>query len=157
MYLGKKKCKMLKEIRQKIADENDIAYVTSECKHKGDCLGTCPKCEAELRYLEEQLELKRKAGQAVAVAAICATMVVPLTACSLDSKQLGGAVAVGKPTIEEIKEDKNERDEKEDKEEIEEIEEIELSGDVEYISPDEENEKESEDFELSGDVEYIPP
>ena len=28
--LGKAKCKILKEIRQKIADENDIPYVTRE-------------------------------------------------------------------------------------------------------------------------------
>ena len=51
---GKNKCKILKEIRKQIAAENDISYVTSECKHKGDCLGTCPKCEAEVRYLEQQ-------------------------------------------------------------------------------------------------------
>ena len=48
---GKNKCKILKEIRQKIADENDIPYVTRECTYRGDCKGTCPKCEAELLYL----------------------------------------------------------------------------------------------------------
>ena len=34
---GKSKCKILKDIRRKIAEENDIAYVTSECKYQGDC------------------------------------------------------------------------------------------------------------------------
>ena len=46
--LGKKKCRILKEIRQKIADENDIPYVTHECKFQGECKGTCPRCESEL-------------------------------------------------------------------------------------------------------------
>ncbi len=80
---GKSKCKILKEIRKQIAAENDIAYVTSECKHKGDCLGTCPKCEAEVRYLEEQLRLRQKAGKAVAVAGIAATLMVTATGCDL--------------------------------------------------------------------------
>ena len=47
--LGKKKCRILKEIRQKIADENDIPYVTHECKFQGECEGTCPRCESELK------------------------------------------------------------------------------------------------------------
>lgn len=57
---GKQICKILKEIRQRIAEENDIELITSECTYKGDCLGTCPKCEAELRYLEQ--ELARRQG-----------------------------------------------------------------------------------------------
>ena len=52
---GKSKCKILKDIRKKIAEDNDISYVTSECKYQGECSGTCPKCEAEVRYLEEEL------------------------------------------------------------------------------------------------------
>lgn len=56
---GKEKCKALKEIRKQIAEKNDIEFAVSECTHKGDCKGTCPKCEAELRYLERQLELKK--------------------------------------------------------------------------------------------------
>ncbi len=80
---GKSKCKILKEIRRQIAVENDISYVISECSHKGDCAGTCPKCEAEVRYLEEQLRLRRKAGKAVAVAGIAATLMVTATGCDL--------------------------------------------------------------------------
>ncbi len=77
---GKSKCRILKEIRKQIAAENDIEYVTNECKHKGDCLGTCPKCEAEVRYLEEQLSLRRRAGKAVAVSGIAAALM--LSACN---------------------------------------------------------------------------
>ena len=70
MKHGKQTCKILKHIRQQIAIENDLFYVTSQCKHKGDCAGTCPTCEAELRYLEEQLATKHVSGKAVAVLGI---------------------------------------------------------------------------------------
>ncbi len=73
---GKSKCRILKEIRKTIAKENDIEYVTSECKYQGDCSGTCPKCEAEVRYLEKELEKRRNAGKTVAVAGIAASMVL---------------------------------------------------------------------------------
>lgn len=72
MWKGKKKCKILKQIRQEIAKANDIEFITSECRHKGDCAGTCPKCEAELRYLEEELERRRMSGKRIAVAGIVA-------------------------------------------------------------------------------------
>ena len=80
---GKNKCKLLKQIRQKIADENDISYVTTECKFQGVCTGTCPKCEAEVRYLEQELDKRKKAGKAVAVAGIAAAMVVTASGCDL--------------------------------------------------------------------------
>ena len=73
---GKRKCKMLKEIRKQIARENDITYITTECKHQGNCKGTCPKCESEVRYLEAELEKRRKAGKTVAVAGIAAAMML---------------------------------------------------------------------------------
>ena len=78
---GKKKCKILKEIRRRIAEENDIAYVTSECKHQGNCLGTCPKCEAEVRYLEEQIEARRRAGYAVALTGLALTLTAATASC----------------------------------------------------------------------------
>lgn len=82
MLLGKAKCKILKEIRQKIADENDIPYVTRECTYQGDCSGTCPKCEAELRELERQLAMRQKLGKKVAVTALCAGMAAVSVGCS---------------------------------------------------------------------------
>ena len=78
---GKKKCKILKEIRRQIAMENDIEYVTSECQHKGDCKGTCPKCEAEVRYLEKELEKRQKLGRSVAVVGIAATLAFSTVGC----------------------------------------------------------------------------
>lgn len=85
---GKAKCKLLKQIRRKIAEENDISYVTSECKYQGDCSGTCPKCEAEVRYLEDELRKRQNAGKAVAVAGIAAAMVVTASGCV---SSVGGA------------------------------------------------------------------
>ena len=78
---GKKNCQILKEIRKKIAEENDIPYVTSECTHKGECSGTCPRCEQELRELERQLELRRRMGKAVAVSAVAAGIALNMSGC----------------------------------------------------------------------------
>ena len=60
----------MKEIRRQIAEANDIEYVVEECQYKGDCKGTCPKCEAEVRYLEEQLHQRQILGKAVMVAGL---------------------------------------------------------------------------------------
>ena len=79
---GKEKCKILKEIRQRIADENDIPYVTRECTHQGNCSGTCPKCESELRYLENQLRIRLSLGKKIKVAALCAGMALTAAGCS---------------------------------------------------------------------------
>ena len=79
---GKEKCKALKEIRKQIAEKNDIEYVVSECTFQGECKGTCPKCEAELRYLERELAVKQGVGKAVAVVGISASVCTSLTACS---------------------------------------------------------------------------
>ena len=67
---GKQKCKALKEIRKQIADANDIPYVVSKCTYRGECNGTCPRCEEELLYLEKELEKRRKMGLAIVVAGI---------------------------------------------------------------------------------------
>ncbi len=79
---GKQKCRILKEIRQRIADENDIPYVTSECGHRGNCSGTCPRCESELRYLERQLALRTALGKRVSVAALCAGLALTAAGCA---------------------------------------------------------------------------
>lgn len=67
---GKNKCKALKEIRKKIAENNDIEYIVSECTYQGECKGTCPKCEEELRYLESELAKRQKLGKTLAIAGI---------------------------------------------------------------------------------------
>ena len=79
---GKDKCKILKEIRAQIAAANDIAWVTENCTHKGECRGTCPKCEAEVLTLERALERRRAMGKRIAVVGLSAGILATATACS---------------------------------------------------------------------------
>ena len=85
MAKGKSTCKLLKSIRQQIADANGISYRPIECHHKGDCAGTCPACEEEIRYLERELKARKGNGFGMKVAGIaagiCAT-VMPMTAAA---------------------------------------------------------------------------
>ena len=85
MTKGKSTCKLLKDIRQQIADANGISYQPKECHHKGDCAGTCPACEEEIRYLEGELKARKGNGFGMKVAGIaagiCAT-VIPMTAAA---------------------------------------------------------------------------
>ena len=85
MTKGKSTCKLLKDIRQQIADANGISYQPKECQHKGDCAGTCPACEEEIRYLECELKARKGNGFGMKVAGIaagiCAT-VMPMTAAA---------------------------------------------------------------------------
>lgn len=78
---GKQRCRILKQIRKEIADANGIEYVISECPHKGDCAGTCPKCESEVAYLERELEKRRQTGKKVAIAGIAAAAVISSAGC----------------------------------------------------------------------------
>ncbi|MBR5973527.1 MAG: OmpA family protein [Paludibacteraceae bacterium] len=72
MNLGKKKCEALKAIRKQIADLNNIQYVPCECTHTGECMGTCPTCERERQYIEEQLSIKKKKGNVLKVMGVAA-------------------------------------------------------------------------------------
>lgn len=145
--LGKQKCRILKEIRQRIADENDIPYVTRECSFQGACKGTCPRCESELRYLEQQLDLRRSLGKRVAVTALCASMALAGTGCGPTGsggvpEELGGMAqpyetAAPEPLAGEIEYVAPEPDEPPEGEPTPETEEIELMGDVAWIPGDE--------------------
>ncbi len=67
MYLGKKKCRTLKKIRKQIAEANGITYSPNKCTHRGDCEGTCPACEQEMRHLESEIRRRRLMGRAAVV------------------------------------------------------------------------------------------
>ncbi len=124
MAKGKKTCKILKEIRRQIAEANDIEYVVEECQYKGDCLGTCPKCEAEVRYLEQQLHQRQLLGKAVVLAGVSVGMFT-LSSCDFAPLSQG---KVEKATSSEVqsnyrREAKVERNVAGDRE---------LTGDVDY-------------------------
>ena len=93
MAKGKQTCKILKDIRKQIAAENDIELVVSECTYQGDCLGTCPKCEAEVRYLERELEKRQRLGKAAIFAGMTLGTLLGATSCdTITPKPLAGDV-----------------------------------------------------------------
>lgn len=75
MTRGKKICNHLKTVRQQIAEENGIPFELRECTHTGDCRGTCPRCEAEVRYLECELSRRLSVGKAATVAGLTLSLV----------------------------------------------------------------------------------
>lgn len=107
MARGKQTCRILKDIRRQIAEANDIEFITSECQYKGDCLGTCPKCEAELRYLDEQLTLRRMAGKAIVIAGLSAGL-LSLASCSSSANKSENAEGSEINSREEIFQDLDE-------------------------------------------------
>ena len=117
MTRGKSICNVLKTIRKQIADANEIKYEPHECHHQGECRGTCPACEAEVRYIERQLDIRQQLGKAAVVVGISAGLSA-LTACGSKSKKVEEqelvSLAEGKVRVESP---------------------VHLDGDVEYQSP----------------------
>ena len=87
MSRGKSICSVLKTIRKQVADANGIEYEPRECHHQGDCRGTCPACEAEVRYIQQQLDIRRQLGKAVAVVGISAGLAA-LSGCTNKPKNV---------------------------------------------------------------------
>lgn len=67
MKYGKKVCELLKDIRKQIADDNGIEYTPDSCNHEGDCLGTCPQCDKELKELQEILDKKESCNEPIII------------------------------------------------------------------------------------------
>ena len=84
---GKEKCRILKKIRAEIAKQNEIEWVTEECRHKGSCRGTCPKCEAEVRQLEAELDKRRSLGKTIVVAGVAAGLAVTMASCNPETAE----------------------------------------------------------------------
>ena len=82
MKQGRHICNTLKAIRRQIADANGIKYEPRECHHEGYCAGTCPACEAEVRYLEGELRRRSSMGKKVALAGIAMGM-AGLSGCGI--------------------------------------------------------------------------
>lgn len=54
---GKSICKVLKQLRSNLANNNGLVYNPTECTYDGPCLGTCPKCDAELHNITTYLNV----------------------------------------------------------------------------------------------------
>ena len=119
MTRGKSICSVLKTIRKQVADANKIKYEPRECHYEGECRGTCPACEAEVRYIEQQLDIRRQLGKAVAVVGISAGLSA-LSGCGEKAKMVDNVsekesnLTVGKVMVDTLER---------------------LDGDVEYRSP----------------------
>lgn len=85
MNHGKNICKQLKEVRRHIALENDIPLEIKECTYKGECRGTCPRCEAEVRYLENTLAERLRLGKVATVAGLALGLAAPGAATAQDT------------------------------------------------------------------------
>ena len=83
MTRGRNICNQLKYVRKRIAEENGIPLelpwmakgsqqprIGDECSFTGECRGTCPRCEAELRYIESTLADILRKGKMVTVAGV---------------------------------------------------------------------------------------
>lgn len=103
MEKGRKVCNELKAIRKKIAEANDIEYTPNECTHKGECAGTCPACEAEVKYLEKQISMRQLLGKAAVVAGLSMTVASCVGGGGIFQTQ--GEVAVDTSTIEALEGD----------------------------------------------------
>lgn len=99
MNNGKRICRILKDIRKRIAEENDIDFIVSECTYRGNCAGTCPKCEAEVQYLCEQLDVRRQMGKAVMLTGLSMGMLASSVAMSSCNQSNGDKNEI---SIEEI-------------------------------------------------------
>ena len=70
--IGKSICKYLKSVRRAVAEANGIDLEIPECTFDGECSGTCPRCEAEVRMLEQALSARQRMAQKVAVLGVAA-------------------------------------------------------------------------------------
>lgn len=63
---GKNKCNRLKELRRLICVENGISSTEEPCAKSGEgCIGTCPKCDQELKKIAQLLAERKKLGLTV--------------------------------------------------------------------------------------------
>lgn len=87
MKRGKHICNTLKAIRLDIAHSNGIEYAPRVCHHEGDCSGTCPACENEMRYLEREIARRRANSTAALVAGVSlGLMSFTATSCNHQNK-----------------------------------------------------------------------
>ena len=119
---GREKCDTLREIRMKIAEANGIPFQPAECHHTGPCSGTCPACDAEIRYLDEQLQKKKAGGEKIILTGLTSDEDIK---AGRDTKDypLAGKVVFDKDT------DKNNKTEGKDKD-IDRDRDLPLMGDV---------------------------
>jgi hypothetical protein len=63
---GIEKCRLLREIRKRLCEDNGLPFTEVECpnEHPG-CRGTCPACELHLLSLNRMLEELKRNGKTI--------------------------------------------------------------------------------------------
>ena len=60
------KCKLFREIRRQICINNGIPFLEDECSAPDKrCIGTCPKCDCWLDWVNAHLDILRENGLAI--------------------------------------------------------------------------------------------
>ena len=97
MTQGRNICNQLKAVRRRIAEENEIPLEIKECTYQGPCRGTCPRCEAEVRYLESELEKRIRVGKVATVAGLAVTLAACGSGTPNTVADTGDGPLVGEP------------------------------------------------------------
>lgn len=92
--LNKSRCKQLKEIRKNMAAELGITLNQSECQYQGYCSGTCPKCQAEERLLNNAIKKQQRKvnnwKKKTMVAGVLMATTLTMTSCTLNNTNNNG-------------------------------------------------------------------
>lgn len=63
---GIEKCRMFREIRKRLCDNNGIPFIEEPCPTPNKrCIGTCPDCDHWLERLSAHLDIKRQNGDGI--------------------------------------------------------------------------------------------
>lgn len=99
--LNKVRCKQLKEIRNNMANELGISLNQTECQNNGYCSGTCPKCQAEEKLLNDAIKKQQHKGNTwkkkTMVAGLLVATSISMSSCTLNSNdnlELGGEAVI---------------------------------------------------------------
>lgn len=95
--IHKEKCKELKQVRAKIAEDLGVDLHQTECTYEGYCSGTCPKCKSEewklnmaiMKRQMEEADVKRR----VTAAGLTTMAALSLAGCNVvDPMTVDGAI-----------------------------------------------------------------
>ena len=101
MTHGKNICNQLKSVRKRIAEENDIPLKVEECTYNGECRGTCPRCEAEVRYLENALADRLRLGKVVTIAGLALGLATTTAQAQTPAQPAQSTTATAQPTTQQ--------------------------------------------------------
>ena len=101
--IQKEKCRELKEIRARMAEDLGIELHQRECTYEGYCSGTCPACRKEelqinAALLKKQMEETNLKGR-IAAAGLTTMAALCLTGCNTSGQPTEGAMDIGSANL----------------------------------------------------------